>query len=74
MRMHLPYLEVCDSCAVKGTGPEDGCFIDSDITLETTRFDVVLGLLLILNEGTVLEGAVLMRLKINTHMFTCIIY
>lgn len=63
MRKNLPYLEEDESCAVNGTGPEDGCLVERDITLGANRLDVVLELLFILNEDTVLVGAALIKLK-----------
>lgn len=63
MEINLPYLDEEDSCAVKGTEPDDGCLAERDMVLGTDRLDVELGELLIFRVGLVLVGAVRIRLK-----------
>lgn len=51
------------SGAVRGTGPNEACLFDKGTHLGTALPAVVLELLFILREGTVLTGAVLIKLK-----------
>lgn len=60
---HSPYLDEDESWAVNDTGPGGSCLVDKDIPLGATRLVAVLGVLVILKEGTLLAGVVLIRLK-----------